>query len=506
MKKLVAVCALVCVCLRAEVVPAAAPSSSSLVVDVSTVAELQAAVANLTSGVTIRIARGRYPLTQELRIGNGVRDVAIVGATGNRDDVVIVGSGMNTPGVNIAIKVETAQDVRIADLSVGEAFWHPIQLKGESGADRIHISNVRVFDSGEQFIKATVDFSHPDGVDDVIVEGSLIEFTVIGPAHGYTEGIDIHHGANWIIRDNVIRNIRVPAGATYVNRPGVLAWSGSRNTQVYNNTFINCERAIIFGQGGQEQFGNSHSGGAIYNNFIVRTEPQHADAGISIWDSPGTRVFHNTVIQNGTYPTAIEYRFASTSGVEIVNNLTDGAILARDGASGVVSHNYTQAAAGFFVNAAAADLHLTSAAIPAIDAGTVVSSVPADKDGQARPAGSAPDLGADELLGGTPPPDPDPDPEPDPIVLVAPTLHATVSSRTVRLSWADLSRGETEYVVERSSEKRDGFQMVARLGADAASYTETVVPKIQYRYRVRAFSATNGQASAYSNVVAARAR
>ena len=105
MKRLVAVCALVCVCLRGDVVPAAAPTSSSFVVDVSTVAELQAAVANLTSGVTIRIAPGRYALTGELRIGGGVQQVALVGATGHRDDVVIVGSGMNTPGVNIAIKV-----------------------------------------------------------------------------------------------------------------------------------------------------------------------------------------------------------------------------------------------------------------------------------------------------------------------------------------------------------------------------------------------------------------
>ena len=502
MKRLVAVCALVGVCLRGDVVPAAAPTSSSFVVDVSTVAELQAAVANLTSGVTVRIAPGRYALTGELRIGGGIQQVALVGATGNRDDVVIVGTGMNTPGVNIAIKVEGARDVRIADLSVGEAFWHPIQLKGESGADRIHISNVRVFDSGQQFIKATVDFSNPNGVDDVIVEGSLIEFTTMGPAYGYTEGIDIHHGANWIIRNNVIRNIRVPAGATYVNRPGVLAWSGSRNTQVYNNSFINCERAIIFGQGGQEQFGNSHSGGAIYNNFIYRTEPQHADAGISIWDSPGTRVYHNTVIQNGTYPTAIEYRFASTSNVEIVNNLTDGAILARDGATGVVSHNFTQAVAGFFVNAGAADLHLTPAATAAIDTGTVVQSVLIDKDGQARPSGSAPDLGADELVQTAPPPDP----EPDPIVLVAPSLKVSVSGRTVQLSWIDLSTGETEYAVERSSERRDGFQLIARLPADASGYADTGAARTQYRYRVRAFSATNGQSSPFSNVVTVKTR
>ena len=501
MKKLAAFCVcFVAIASHVDIVPLAR-SSPPLVVDVSTVAELQAAVAGLTSGVTIRIAPGRYALTQQLRIRNGVEDVALVGATGVREDVVIVGTGMNTPGVNIAIKVEDARDVRIADLSIGEAFWHPIQLQG-GAAERIHIANVRLFDAGEQFIKATVDFANPDGVDDVVVEKSLIEYTTIGPADGYTEGIDIHHGANWIIRENVIRNIRVPAGAIYVNRPGVLAWSGSRNTQVYNNTFINCERAIVFGQGGQEQFGTSHSGGAIYNNVIYRTEPLHADAGISVWDSPGTRVYHNTVILNGTYPSAIEYRFASTVDVEIVNNLTDAPIVRRDGATALVSHNYTQATLALFVNPALADLHLRSSSTVAIDSGAALSAVPADYDGDPRPWGNAPDLGADEFVGDPPPP-----PPPGPIVvLVAPTLKATVSGRVVTLKWADLSTGETEYTVERSAQKDGVFQVVARLAAGATGHVETVAARTQYRYRVRAYSATTNTASAYSNTATVRSR
>ena len=375
---------------------AASSSARGAIVDVSTVSQLQSAVANLTSGTTIRIAPGRYPLTQELSIRNGVTHVAIVGATGNRDDVVIVGTGMNTPGVNIPLKVSNAQDVRIADVSIGEAFWHPIQLQGEAGAERIHVSNVRLFDAGQQFLKSTVDFQAPNGVDDVIVEHSLLEYTVIGPAHGYTEGIDVHHGANWIIRYNVFRNIHVPATAPDKYRPAVLMWSGSRNTVVYNNTFINCERAIIFGLGPKPPFAHSHSGGLIYNNFIYRDQPVNADAGISIWDSPGTRVYHNTVIQNGTYPNAIEYRFASTTNVEIINNLTDGAIARRDDAQAIVSSNVTTATHALFVNAPAANLHLAATATSAIDKGIPVAAVTDDWDGEPRPAGAAPDLGADE--------------------------------------------------------------------------------------------------------------
>jgi PKD repeat protein len=370
-------------------------------VNVATVAQLQSAISSLTSGTTIVIAPGVYRLTEELRIRNGVTNVGVRGATSNRDDVVLLGSGMNTQGINIVLKVENAQDVTIANLSIGEAFYHPIQLQGEQGADRIRIANVRLFDAGEQFIKSTVDVQNPNGVDDVTVEHSLIEYTRIGPDHGYTQGIDVHHGAHWLIHHNLFRNIHVPANAPDRLQPAILMWSGSRETVVHSNTFINCERGIIFGLGPQPPYEHSHSGGAIYNNFIYRTEPVNADSGISVWDSPGTRVYHNTVIQNGTYPTAIEYRFQTTTGVEIINNLTDGAIIVRDGAQGLVVNNFTQATPAFFVNAAAADLHLAETASLAIDHGMDLPSVTVDWDGEARPFGGAPDLGADERVTST---------------------------------------------------------------------------------------------------------
>ena len=243
------------------------------VVNVSTVSQLQAAVSSLTSNTTIVIAPGTYQLTQELFIRNGVTNVTVRGATANRDDVVILGSGMNVPGVNIPLKVENAQDVTIANLSIGEAFFHPIQLQGEQGADRIRISNVRLFDAGQQFLKSTVDPQRPNGVDDVIVEHSLIEYTVIGPDHGYTEGIDVHHGANWLVRHNVFRNIHVPATARRPVPAGGAVLERLAGHVVHSNTFINCERGIIFGLGPQPPYAHGHSGGSIYNNFIYRTEP-----------------------------------------------------------------------------------------------------------------------------------------------------------------------------------------------------------------------------------------
>ena len=67
----------------------------------------------------------------------------------------------------------------------------------------------------------------------------------------------------------------------------------------------------------------------------------------------------------------------------------------RDGATGSVSNNITNATSAMFVNTAAADLHLTQTATMAIDKGVAVS-VTDDFDGQARPQGVAFDIGADE--------------------------------------------------------------------------------------------------------------
>lgn len=396
----------------------ALPPPSGPTVTVSTVGQLQSAVDALTSGTTILVQPGSYRLTRTLRIRNNVTNVSLRGATNNRNDVVILGTGMNTPGVSIALKVENAQDVQIANLSIGQAYQHPIQLKGEMGAERVHVYNVRLFDAGEQFLKSTVDFRNPNGVDDTTVEYSLFEFTKIGPADGYTQGIDAHHVANWVIRHNLFRNIRVPATAAMKNRPAILVWSGSRDTLVYGNTMINCERGVIFGLGHQSGFAHSHQGGAIFNNFIFRTDPVNADAGISIWDSPNTLVYHNTVIQNGTYKNAIEYRFGSTTGVRIENNLTDGAIAKRDGAQAVLVGNLTNAGPGLFVNAAAGDLHLQPTANGAIDGGADIPEVPYDWDGEARPSGAGWDVGADEVGGGN---------EPEPPANLAPVARFTAS-------------------------------------------------------------------------------
>jgi hypothetical protein len=172
-------------------------------------------------------------------------------------------------------------------------------------------------------------------------------------------------------------------------------WNGSSNTVAEGNTFVNCQREIAFGL--SERTPDDHNGGIVRNNFIYRDPGVGGDAAIGLFDSPNTLVLHNTILASRGYPSLIEYRFPHTTGVRIVNNLLDGTVLARNGASGAVAGNVTGAGTALFVNAAAGDLRLKATAAVAIDKVGAVEDGPSDWEGEARPQGAAADVGADEL-------------------------------------------------------------------------------------------------------------
>jgi hypothetical protein len=64
--------------------PAPLPAPTGTIVNVSTVAQLQSAVASMASNRTIVIAPGTYNLTATLYINGAFTNVGIRGATGNR--------------------------------------------------------------------------------------------------------------------------------------------------------------------------------------------------------------------------------------------------------------------------------------------------------------------------------------------------------------------------------------------------------------------------------------
>lgn len=369
------------------------PPPTGKIVAVSTEPQLQSALQKLRSNTTIVLAPGTYVLTSTLYVNGTFTNVGVRGATNNRDDVAIVGPGMTNPDEgNTPFGIWSGGNVQgltIANLTLNGFYRHPIILN--PGTKAPHIYNVHLIDAGEQFIKGNPGKAGV-GVSDGILEYSVIEYTTTAKNY-YTNGIDIHGGANWIIRHNLFRNIVSPPGE--LAGPAVLMWNHSRDTVTEGNTFLNCARGISYGL--IDRSGNDHTGGIIRNNIFYRSSTQPGDVGIHVAASPRTQVVNNTVFTSGTYPTPIEYRYTQTTGIVIANNLLDGAIGLRDGATATTTTNYEGAGADLFVDAAAGDLHLAATARTVIDAGTPVTTVTDDWDGEGRPRGAAYDIGADEF-------------------------------------------------------------------------------------------------------------
>jgi hypothetical protein len=379
------------------------PAPSGPTVHVSTEPQLQAAVNSLGSGTTIVIAPGVYNLTSTLYINGTFSNVGIRGATNNPSDVVLVGKGMangNYGNVPFGIWMGgNVQGALIANLTVRDVYFSPIQMNPGTHAARLY--HVDLINAGEQFVKGA------PGVDLGIVEYCTLAYETTARSD-YTNGVDLK-GPNWIVRHNLFKNIVAPSGSGLLAGPAVLAWQGSSNPTIEGNTFVNCQREIAVGLTKQSGF-NDNSGGAIVrNNFIYRAATvANSDVAIGVADSPNTKVLNNTALINGTYPNAIEYRFTTTTGVVIRNNLIDAAILARQGGTGTVSSNVVNATAAMFVSASTGDLHLKSTSTTAIDRGVTLADVATDWDGTQRPAGSAVDVGADEQDGGAVPTAPGP--------------------------------------------------------------------------------------------------
>ena len=381
----------------------ALPPASGTIVNVSTETELQQAVSSLSANTTILLAPGTYSLNTTLYIRRD--NVTIRGATNRCDEVVLVGKGMeNASYGNVPHGVwSDAKNLKVQNLTIRDVYYHPIQF--QASAEAPHIYNVQLLDAGEQFIKGSSG-GFGVGVDNGIVEYTIMEYTNGAPVSdhgggtGYTNGVDIHGGKNWQIRFNLFKNFHTPDTADHLWNPAILMWNGAEGTVSEGNTFINVDRAIAYGL--VDRTGSDHSGGIIKNN-VVYTDPNlfsaarkaNSDGLVIIWDSPLTKVYHNTIIGSGNFNKSIEFRFG-TSGGEARNNLTDAPLGTRSGATFSQSNNTTNASASLFVDSAKADLHLKSSATTVIDQGTPLADVSIDFEGDTRPYGPGVDIGADE--------------------------------------------------------------------------------------------------------------
>jgi hypothetical protein len=449
------------------------PLTGTRIVSVATEAQLQSAVAGARAGDTIVLADGVYALTSSLYVNNRA-NVTIRGNDGC-DNVVLAGKGMDNPSYGaVPFGVwSNSLNTTVAHLTIRGTYDNPLIFN--AGAQAPHVYSVRLLDAGSQFIKANpTDAANGVGVDNGIVEYSWLEYTAGPPATdhgagiGYTNGISAHAADGWVIRKNVFKNFHTPDSAAYLWNPAVLMWNHSANTLTEQNTFINVDRAIAYGLTTQST-GFDHQGGTIRNNFVYMAPGLYSasrtagsDGQIIVWDSPGSMVYHNTLLTSGNVASAIEFRFAVTTGGEARNNLADARINFRDGASAVVSGNLLTATSAMFVNPAAGDLHLRATATAAIDQAPALDAVTGDWDGDARPQGAGHDIGADEFRATSPPP-----PIPTSLTVTAPTVTAPANaSVTVTVA---ASGGPPTGTVSLTLD--GGAPLTAPLGAGQATFT-----------------------------------
>ncbi len=360
----------------------ALPPPSGTPETVSPEAALRDRAYNAPAGSTIMVAPGTYNLQDFIHIVNN--SISLRGQSGKRGEVVLDFGGMNKGNGHFGILVE-ADDVTIADLPIRNPSDHGVSIQGR---DRPALYNLHIIDTYDQLVKVN---PLGDGSEDGLLACSRLEYSTTAPDN-YTNGISAHNAHRWIVRDNEWVRIRT---ATDDPAPTILFWSGSSDTIIERNTLVDCYQGIAFGNASHGP--GDHSGGIVRNNFIYSSLPH--DVAIEMVHANGWLVAHNTALllnPAGNLSWGMEARYADSSGA-FANNLTNMDILLdRDGAQASGAGNLTNAAAGWFVNAAQGDLHLTADATAAIDQATTLAEAPTDIDGETRPMGDAPDVGADE--------------------------------------------------------------------------------------------------------------
>jgi len=386
-------------------------------VPVSTVTELDQAMADARPGDTILVADGTYMLERTL-LFDAKQHVTLRGASGDPAKVTLRGGGgwrgptdeYRSIGNEDLVTIRRSEDIIIAHLTFADVRHYGIKIgidadRKPPNPSNIHIYNCRFRDIATRAIKGVAmadrkpvvggsvrfcDFENT-GIPDPSWAWALYE-------GNYVSAIDMMYLKDWTFSDNVFRNIK---GASGGGRGAIFIWNQSRDITVERNLFIGCDRAVAFGNPSKPtgyEPGTLHVyGGVIRNNFIVvgASPKTAATKGIEIVWTDNVQVYHNTIYAPDPQCRAIHY-FQDIHRLHLANNLVRGRL---DGEGDVRAEgNVVGDLDGYFVNPLEGDLHLTERAAEALGKGTPLAAVTDDFDGQKRAEPA--DIGADERSGG----------------------------------------------------------------------------------------------------------
>jgi len=262
----------------------------------------------------ILLSDGVYKFTR-YAVWLATDDITIRGASGNGDAVILEGKGFSQGGEGLMI---AGSNITVADLTLKNIRDHAISMKGEISANGTYIYNVNVYDVGGHHVKLT-----PGGAVNGKIACSRIGDTDEGIMGDYNGGIDLWEANGWVIRDNVIYNIRGDGTGCEIDRacgrysvdPAILIQKNSRDVVIERNILINNLRHIGLGING------SYSGGILRNNFVY--DDRGENPGIEAVNVSNTLFAHNTIYVQGEGVSVS----GNSSNVRVFNNLMSGEII-----------------------------------------------------------------------------------------------------------------------------------------------------------------------------------
>jgi len=388
---------------------------------------LRQVVSDASPGDTILLEDGTYDFPQAAPGDyTGVYftqpDITLRSRSGDASAVTL-DSAYGDHGDQTAPITIAASGIVIADLTVRASVFHLVHLWEEGDGAVLH--NLRLIDGGQQFVKGSPSGGTLDGV-----QVSCSEFLMTdtgrdnvwgyGASDGsttcYTGGIDAHGSRDWRVLHNRFDGIHCNAGG--VQRPahgmkadlrGGMTYTGGLSEHAIHmwdsaqgsahlidgNHILDCARGIGIGLR-DEVYGTQIRNNMIFSRYAGSREH---DVGIIVERGHDIAIEHNTIFYSAddSYPSAIEYRWGSSSGLTVRNNLTNRNIRDRDGATATLAANVTDVAPAMFVDAAEGELHLSSCDdASVVGAGEVLPAITTDFDGDLR--AGAHDVGADQCV------------------------------------------------------------------------------------------------------------
>ncbi|OGJ88043.1 MAG: hypothetical protein A2268_04540 [Candidatus Raymondbacteria bacterium RifOxyA12_full_50_37] len=376
-----------------KAVPPLPPPPAANVV-CSTSAQFYMAMRTQTSGKTIVLKDGTYPLAPFEPLGIDSSNITIRGESGDPTKVILTGSGFrNCTNRDEEMLVLYNGGFTLANLTITDSRCHGLKIEN-SRDDNVLLHNVRFINIGERMIKGgsvydplnwEIRYCH--------FENTLVPINdACRSDHDngdYIAGMDIMNGTNWNVHDCFFKNIK---GANGAARGAIFWWRGNRDMTAERNTFITCDRAICFGNPSGD---GDVTDGIIRNNFIVKG----AYIGIEVDNCAGIKIYNNTVYSaDATYARTVQF-LSNGTGNEMKNNIIYGQIRYIDGAFPDTSHNaFYSTNTNIFKNSQDENPHLSSSATMVINKGIDLgTNVMDDWDGSVRASIDGQiDIGADE--------------------------------------------------------------------------------------------------------------